>query len=88
MESLPLGIEKIDKSIINRGTSFVSEIAEIFRGKRILVVSHGALIGLTIKNLIRHMNIEVHIHNTSITTINYSDSEWVCELFNCAKHIH
>lgn len=85
-ERLALGIEE-DISIINRGTSFISEIADILRGKRILIVSHGALIELTLKTLIPQIKTEGQLHNTSITIINYSDSKWDCERFNCAKHL-
>ncbi|MCR2823626.1 histidine phosphatase family protein [Lederbergia panacisoli] len=84
-ESLSLGIED-DKSITLRGTSFLTEIMNKFKGKRILVVSHGALIGNTLKKLIPSTNI-VFFHNTSMTTINFNGSDWKCELFNCAKHL-
>ncbi|UVI33027.1 histidine phosphatase family protein [Paenibacillus spongiae] len=85
-EKMPLGMED-EQSAAARGTSFIAEIAEAFRGKSILVVSHGALIGLTVKRLIASVNIEVHFHNTSITAIHYNGIEWKCELFNCAKHL-
>lgn len=85
-ERLSLGIED-DRSITLRGTSFIREIAKSYNGKRILVVSHGALIGNTIKGLIPSTNINVFIYNTALTTINYSDSNWECTLFNCAKHL-
>jgi probable phosphoglycerate mutase len=85
-EELPLGIED-EESIIHRGTSFISEIADSLHNKNILVVSHGALIGLTVKSLISSANIEVHFQNTSITIINYNGSDWELELFNCAMHI-
>jgi probable phosphoglycerate mutase len=85
-ESLPLGIED-NNSIIDRGVAIISEIVETFKGKRILIVSHGALIGLTLKRLIPHDNTEEHLHNTSITILKHNNSEWNCELYNCAKHI-
>ncbi|GGG70539.1 histidine phosphatase family protein [Paenibacillus radicis (ex Gao et al. 2016)] len=86
-ESLPLGIEN-DESVIYRGASFVTEIAETYKGKRILVVSHGALIGLTIKKLIPQTNINEHFSNTSITIIKFNGMDWECELFNCANHVN
>jgi probable phosphoglycerate mutase len=85
-EGLPLGIEE-DNSIIDRGTSSITEISESFEGKRILIVSHGALIGLTLRRLIPNENTEKHLHNTSITILKQNNSEWDCELYNCAKHI-
>lgn len=85
-EKLPLGIED-DESITNRGTSFVTETITKFPNKKILVVSHGALIGNTIQGLIPTKDINVFIHNTSITTLKYKEPAWTCELFNCAKHL-
>ncbi|MBP3964046.1 histidine phosphatase family protein [Paenibacillus lignilyticus] len=75
-----------DDSIISRGTSFISEAAETYRGKNILVISHGVLIGSTIQHLIPSVDTKVHIDNTSVTTITQRGSIWECELFNCSKH--
>ncbi|SDT28423.1 probable phosphoglycerate mutase [Paenibacillaceae bacterium GAS479] len=86
-ESLPLGIEDKD-SIINRGTSFVSEIVGKSFGKKVLVVSHGALIGLTVKHFIPELNIAQHFQNTAITSLMHSELGWECTLFNCAKHLN
>ncbi|CAM4490274.1 putative phosphoglycerate mutase [Paenibacillus endophyticus] len=85
-ESLSLGIEK-DESIIQRGSSFVSELLRNYSDKRILVVSHGALIGLTIKYFIPDINIDIHFGNTSITKLNFINDEWECNLINCTSHI-
>lgn len=85
-ETLPLGIED-EESIIERGTSFISYINENHRDKRVLIVSHGALLGLTLKYLIPHVNTEEHLHNTSITKLRFMMDRWDCELYNCAKHI-
>ncbi|AZN41034.1 histidine phosphatase family protein [Paenibacillus albus] len=85
-ESQSLGIES-DELVMNRGTSFVTDIAKAYHGQRIIIVSHGALIGLTIKQLIPQLNIDVHFNNTSVTTLNFNGTEWDCELFNCAKHL-
>lgn len=85
-EQLSLGVEE-DDSITKRGTSFVTETMTKFPTKKILVVSHGALIGNTILGLIPTTDINVFIHNTSITTLKYKEPDWTCELFNCAKHL-
>lgn len=85
-ESLPLGIED-NESITRRGISFIKDIVTQYQGKKILVVSHGALIGHTIKGLIPSTNINVHFQNTSLTTLTYNPPKWTCDLFNCAKHL-
>lgn len=85
-ESLSLGIEE-DESIIQRGSSFVFELLRNYSDKRILVVSHGALIGLTIKYFIPDINIDIHFGNTSITELNYINDEWEYNLINCTSHL-
>lgn len=83
---MPLGIEE-DESIIRRGSAFILELVKNYSGKRILIVSHGALIGLTTKHFIPHINIEIHFKNTSVTNLKYINDEWECNLLNCAGHL-
>jgi probable phosphoglycerate mutase len=85
-ESLSLGVED-NESITERGTSFVSYLTEKYQDKRVLVVSHGALVGITLKRLIPHVDTEGHLNNTSITKLRHVSGKWECELFNCAKHL-
>ncbi|SDW15386.1 histidine phosphatase family protein [Paenibacillus sp. CF384] len=85
-ERLAPGLESED-SIVSRGTSFIAEAAETYKGKNILVFSHGVLIGSTLKHFIPSIDTKVHIVNTSVTTITRSGSKWECELFNCSKHV-
>lgn len=49
--NLELGMEKLE-DISNRGRDFLEDIVCTYKGKRILVVSHGALIGLTLQRLL------------------------------------
>lgn len=83
---LDLGIED-EESIRKRGLSLITEVSEKHADKRILVVSHGALLGLTLKQLIPHVDTEEHLHNTSITRLVHTGGRWECELYNCAKHL-
>jgi len=85
--TLSLGIES-EESIVNRGLSFVTYIHEKYNNKRVLVVSHGGLVGTTLKHLIPHVDTKEHLFNTSITKLIHLNGKWDCELFNCAKHIH
>ena len=39
------------EEVSKRGIDFIEEINGLYRGKRVLVVSHGALIGLTLRFL-------------------------------------
>ncbi|MGZ9584009.1 histidine phosphatase family protein [Paenibacillus marinisediminis] len=81
-----LGIES-EQSIIYRGISFISEITEHLNGASILVVSHGALIETILKELLPQTEFKGPLGNTSITIITNRDTNWNCELFNCAKHL-
>lgn len=85
-ENLELGIEA-DSSISSRGTSFISEVIARYPGRNILVVSHGALIALTVKALVPEQDIDQHIHNTSVTVLECNGVGWRCGLFNCAQHL-
>lgn len=84
-KSLPLGIED-QESVTARGMSFIRDVSNRYPGKNILIVSHGALLGLTLKSLIPHEDTEDFLHNTSITLLRH-ESRWECELYNCAKHL-
>ncbi|MHC0038791.1 histidine phosphatase family protein [Pseudoneobacillus sp. C159] len=85
---LDLGMEKFE-DVAMRGIKFMEEIISLYRGKRVLVVSHGALIGLTLQHLLPDRFPTTYIDNTSLTILNYADAEekWDCILYNCTKHL-
>lgn len=83
---LDLGIEP-EASIIRRGAEFVADLLRLYPDKRILAVSHGALIGLTVKQLAPQADTVQHYHNTSMTVLHFNGAVWECELLNCAKHL-
>lgn len=85
---LDLGLEARE-SVAARGVEAAEEIAARHPGKRILLVSHGGLIGSTLKKLIPEALPEfVQIHNTSVTVLRKSDEGWSCELYNCTRHLN
>lgn len=81
-----MGFEKED-AIISRGISFIEEVKEKHFGKRVLVVSHGGFIGKLLNALIPEGEFTRDIGNTSVTIVELLDSENVCHLFNCMKHL-
>ncbi|WP_104418277.1 histidine phosphatase family protein [Neolewinella xylanilytica] len=85
-KSLPLNIES-SASIVDRGLSFVSYLLDTHDGANVLVVSHGALVRLTLQRLIPHVDTKERLRNASLTTLLYSKGDWDCALYNCAKHI-
>jgi len=84
---LDLGIEP-NAEIITRGMNCLMDISERHPDKKILIISHGALIGLTLKKLIPHIDTEEHLHNTSVTLLIKDQSRWDCELYNCITHLN
>jgi 2,3-bisphosphoglycerate-dependent phosphoglycerate mutase len=83
---LNLGMEKFE-DVSNRGVEFVEELASTYNGKQVLIVSHGALIGLTLQKLLPQVFQKTYIDNTSVTILNNCNGEWNCSLYNCTKHI-
>jgi 2,3-bisphosphoglycerate-dependent phosphoglycerate mutase len=85
-ESLSFGGED-DEEAGDRGVNFMKELVVLHPGKSVLVVSHGALIRLTLERLLPDLAMDEHLHNTSVTILTNSGTSWECPLYNCAKHI-
>ena len=84
---LDLGMEELEE-VSKRGIDFIEEMNRLYRGKRVLVVSHGALIGLTLKRLLPERFPITYIDNASLTILIYSEEKWDCILYNCTKHLN
>ncbi len=83
---LDLGIEQ-GEALGLRGAACIEEIMNVNGGKRILIVSHGALLGWSLKRLIPHVDTQEHLRNTSITRLKRAARAWECELYNCTLHL-
>lgn len=83
---LDLGVET-HQQIAARGVSFIQEVIERHPNQKVLIVSHGALLSLTLMDLIPHEDIEEHLHNTSVTTIRHTENRWECLQYNCIAHL-
>ncbi|OZB92203.1 histidine phosphatase family protein [Paenibacillus sp. XY044] len=81
-----LGMEDF-KMVAKRGLSFLEELSVGHAGKRILVVSHGALIGLSLQHLMPQLFQKTYIDNTSLTILTHTKNDWTCQLYNCTKHL-
>lgn len=73
--------------VAKRGLSFLKEQIVEHAEKRILIVSHGALIGLSLQNLLPQQFKKTNIDNTSLTILTYTNNDWACQLYNCTKHL-
>lgn len=83
---LDLGIESAD-AIISRAVNCLTEISARHADKKVLIVSHGAIIGLTLKKLIPQVNMEEPLENASLTILNRNENGWDCQLYNCTTHL-
>lgn len=83
---LDLGMESFE-DVAKRGISFLEEAVQTYKGKRILIVSHGALIGVTLQHLLPEEFKETYIDNTSITILMHNKGNWECSLYNCTNHL-
>lgn len=83
---LDLGVEKFS-DVSDRGYEFITELTNTYSDKRVLVVSHGALIGLTLQRLLPERFQKTQLDNTSITILNIKQGVWNCSLYNCTKHL-
>ncbi|ANU09472.1 phosphoglycerate mutase [Planococcus antarcticus DSM 14505] len=83
---LDLAMENLDEAT-ERGLACIEDILENFSGQRVLLVSHGALIGLTLQGLLPEKFKETSMDNTSITILKNAESQWDCALYNCTVHL-
>ncbi|MGN1402330.1 MAG: histidine phosphatase family protein [Bacillus sp. (in: firmicutes)] len=83
---MDLGMETAEEVLL-RSKAFMMEAVEQHPDKRVLVVSHGALIGITLKSLFPGRWEKQNIGNTSLSILSLAEETWECTLFNCTKHL-
>ncbi len=83
---LDLGMESLDETA-DRGVACTKDVLNNFNGQRVLLISHGALIGLTLQKLLPDKFQETSLNNTSITILTSAESKWHCSLYNCTTHL-
>ncbi|MEF3301783.1 histidine phosphatase family protein [Paenibacillus sp. GYB003] len=80
------GVET-DERMYARGIECIEQLARDYAGKRVLVVTHGAFIGVLLNRMLERMP-EGSLQNTSLTIVERTaDGGWTCPLFNCTSHI-
>lgn len=84
--NLDLAMEDLNEAT-ERGLACFEDILQNFNGQRVLLVSHGALIGLTLQKLMPEKFKETAMDNTSITILKNAESRWDCSLYNCTVHL-
>ncbi|WP_281975993.1 histidine phosphatase family protein [Halobacillus litoralis] len=84
--TLDLGIED-PSSILERSRDFIEEIIQKHEKMNIIVVSHGAFISHTLRELDAESINEEHMKNTSLSEVVLHEGKWKCELYNCVVHL-
>ncbi|WP_371933428.1 histidine phosphatase family protein [Halobacillus litoralis] len=84
--SKELGIET-PESVVSRGMSFVDDVLKKHKGKKVIVVSHGALISHLLRELDSENVGDEHMKNTSLSEVHFREGQWVCDRFNCTIHL-
>lgn len=83
--TLDLGQEK-DEDIRKRALAFMAELHERYPDKRILVVSHGALLAQLYIALYDNKYTD-RIGNLSLTIVEKKEQHWDLLLYNCTRHL-
>ena len=81
-----LGMETVEE-VFNRGMQCIDEIVQLHKGKKVLLVSHGAMIGILLQRLLPDVFRSTYMDNTSLTILTNTDGIWDCRLYNCTKHL-
>lgn len=69
-----------------RGMKVVQNILKSYSGKRIIVVSHGALIRHLLVTLLENEELPP-LRNTSVSTVQNNEGKWELLLYNCTNHL-
>ncbi|TMN22039.1 histidine phosphatase family protein [Lentibacillus cibarius] len=84
--SLDLGLETRER-MVERGMSFLDEVAAKHEGENILIVSHGTFLKQLLTYLIPEIDTQTLLANTSVSCITSGDDGWKLEYLNCTKHL-
>lgn len=82
---LDLGVESYE-ALRARGLDFVEDMVKRYPGKKLLVVTHGLLLGQILKGLLEDEETGNKLVNCSVTTLNKTEDGWIYDIYNCTKH--
>lgn len=74
------------EAVIQRGLKLLEDMDQRHKGKRVLLVSHGALIGAVVETLFPDFGY-LGLKNTCVNILEKTDEGWKCLLHNCVKHL-
>lgn len=74
------------EKVIRRGLAIMEDMHRRHPGKRILVVSHGAVIGAIMETLFPDFGY-LGLKNTCVNVVEKTEEGWKCLLHNCIRHL-
>lgn len=74
------------EAVIQRGLELLEHFHRRHPGKRILIVSHGAVIGALMETLFPEFGY-IGLKNTCVNILERTEDGWACRLHNCVKHL-
>jgi probable phosphoglycerate mutase len=74
------------EAVIERGMKLLEEMERRHPGKRVLLVSHGALIGALVETLFPDFGY-LGLKNTCVNVLEKTPEGWSCTLHNCIRHL-
>lgn len=75
-----------EDAVFGRSLDFIKEIEERHKGQRVLVITHGAVIWIILRNLFPNLPDEP-LHNTCVNVLHKAEEQWEYHLLNCTKHL-
>ncbi|PYI54904.1 histidine phosphatase family protein [Paenibacillus flagellatus] len=85
-KELDHGVES-DELLFARGYACIEKLLREFEGRRLLVVSHGAFIGVVMERLLGPRMPDGLLRNTSVSILERTNDGWLCPLYNCTSHL-
>lgn len=82
---LDLGVETYE-NLRARGLDFVQDVVKRYPDKKLLVVTHGLLLGQILKGLLKDEDTGKKLQNCSVTTVNLTKDGWAYDIYNCTQH--
>jgi 2,3-bisphosphoglycerate-dependent phosphoglycerate mutase len=73
-------------AVVERARKMLEEFHRRHPGKRVLVISHGAVIGSLLETMFPDFGF-IGLKNTCVNILERSEQDWNCLLHNCVTHL-
>jgi broad specificity phosphatase PhoE len=73
--------------VLARATECLTDLAKLYAGNQVLVVTHGGIIRILMEHLAAFNYTPRPIQNTSLTILDYADGQWLLDTYNKTDHL-